>query len=750
MVSAGRVLIIPKGAYNPATTYEMLDLVSYNGSSYIAKTTTTGNLPTDTNYWQLSAYGGQAANIAGNFAEIETSSIATSVHYENDIFVDENSQLMKATQTINIGDTIDENTNCTPTTVEALINYLSSYVDSLDSLNKKIQGAIEIAAQTDLHSLAIGEYYKKQTSFYVTNAPTDIDQDPTAVFRLTIEAALDNASQANSPLLLTLRTLDGKIYTQSFDGTTWGSWEEIANESSVANVAAGLTTKQNITDNTLQTTSKTVPGAINELNTAIANEVATRIKVGGHNLLPNDMVSQTFRGVTFTKNSDGSVTANGTATEDIGFILTRIANLGISGNCILSGCTGGDSENTFALVITNEVNKEQAQETSEITVNMADYSSPTYPTSAVYILIRSGVTISNKTFYPMLRLATDANADYQPYAKTNQELTAENQTLTQKAYLTDDATETALASDDLVPFYDTSATAKKKMTVQNLIGQTVSNPNLLDNPWFTVNQRGQSSYNSTGYTVDRWYMGASAAGTKSVTVNSDETVTVANEASDSTVVYFFQRLDKAITDKLLNKMVTISVMLSDGTIFSASKAFAGVVFGNITVNGVALGGYRIWINSTTGVAELTVDVYAGKSISIKAIKLELGEVSTLASDTAPNYQQELAKCQRYFQMLSLPGTVNSAIGMGQARTTTKAEIHVPLACAMRTNTPTVAFSGAIKLRNADTVKDVTNVARECPGTNDFMLAMESTGLSAGAPYSCFIYQSGFISLSADL
>ena len=273
MVSAGRVLIIPKGAYNPATTYEMLDLVSYNGSSYIAKTTTTGNLPTDTTYWQLSAYGGQAANIAGNFAEIETSSIATSVHYENDIFVDENSQLMKATQTINIGDTIDENTNCTPTTVEALISYLSSYVDSLDSLNKKIQGAIEIAAQTDLHSLAIGEYYKKQSTFYITNGPTGIDQDPTAIFRLTVEAALDNASQANSPLLLTLRTLDGKIYTQSFDGTTWESWEEIANESSVANVAAELATKQNITDSTLQTTSKTVPGAINELNEAIANEV---------------------------------------------------------------------------------------------------------------------------------------------------------------------------------------------------------------------------------------------------------------------------------------------------------------------------------------------------------------------------------------------------------------------------------------------------------------------------------------------
>ena len=42
---AGRVLIIPKGAYDANTTYHMLDAVSYNGNSYIAKQTTAGNTP---------------------------------------------------------------------------------------------------------------------------------------------------------------------------------------------------------------------------------------------------------------------------------------------------------------------------------------------------------------------------------------------------------------------------------------------------------------------------------------------------------------------------------------------------------------------------------------------------------------------------------------------------------------------------------------------------------------------------------
>lgn len=45
--------INPKGAYSNSTTYSVGDVVTYNGLSYIARTTTVGNLPTDTTYWQL-------------------------------------------------------------------------------------------------------------------------------------------------------------------------------------------------------------------------------------------------------------------------------------------------------------------------------------------------------------------------------------------------------------------------------------------------------------------------------------------------------------------------------------------------------------------------------------------------------------------------------------------------------------------------------------------------------------------------
>lgn len=52
MTNAGRVLLIPRGDYNAATTYTMLDVVYYQGRSYVCKQTSTGNLPTNTTYWQ--------------------------------------------------------------------------------------------------------------------------------------------------------------------------------------------------------------------------------------------------------------------------------------------------------------------------------------------------------------------------------------------------------------------------------------------------------------------------------------------------------------------------------------------------------------------------------------------------------------------------------------------------------------------------------------------------------------------------
>ena len=53
MATAGRILIMPKGKYDATVTYEMLDLVYHNGTSWLAKKTVVGIEPSDANaeYW---------------------------------------------------------------------------------------------------------------------------------------------------------------------------------------------------------------------------------------------------------------------------------------------------------------------------------------------------------------------------------------------------------------------------------------------------------------------------------------------------------------------------------------------------------------------------------------------------------------------------------------------------------------------------------------------------------------------------
>jgi len=62
-VNLGSIKFNWQGAYNGATAYAVDDVVSYNGSSYICKLASTGNLPTNTTYFdQMSAKGTDGTN----------------------------------------------------------------------------------------------------------------------------------------------------------------------------------------------------------------------------------------------------------------------------------------------------------------------------------------------------------------------------------------------------------------------------------------------------------------------------------------------------------------------------------------------------------------------------------------------------------------------------------------------------------------------------------------------------------------
>lgn len=145
-------------------------------------------------------------------------------------------------------------------------------------------------------------------------------------------------------------------------------------------------------------------------------------KNGAYNLCPINGVTEVKQDVTFSVNSDGTISANGTASGDIYYTVAsatftvdktgsyRIVGrpVDITGTCNLfvyvaadGGAVLTDSDGTGA--------------TGTLTAGVV---------YGVSIYVASGVNISNKTFKPLL--TTDLNAtydDYVPYAKTNRELT---------------------------------------------------------------------------------------------------------------------------------------------------------------------------------------------------------------------------------------------------------------------------------------------------------------------------------------
>lgn len=230
---------------------------------------------------------------------------------------------------------------------------------------------------------------------------------------------------------------------------------------------------------------------------------------------------------------------------------------------------------------------------------------------------------------------------------------------------------------------------------------STSNPNLLDNPWFTVNQRGATTYDaSTGtniYTVDRWRL---PSGTLKV-ISDGVSITRGTGKPG----YILQPLESVYNQELVGKTVTMSVKTTDGNIYAKTFTIKNDAYYEM----VLTTGINIGYNFTAAIPHiLIVNSVEGTTINIRAVKLELGSVSTLHLDAPPNYQQELAKCQRYYQRIKV--NANAIVGQGCVRnvnaSTKKAQyrIFIPISQPMR-KTPTLGYKD-LKICDFTTEGDV--------------------------------------------
>lgn len=133
----------------------------------------------------------------------------------------------------------------------------------------------------------------------------------------------------------------------------------------------------------------------------------------GTNLLNVTLTKTTANGVTCINNGDGTYTIQGTATADTGFIVGYIdGGIEVDKMYKLVGCPSGGSKTTYMLLLHETTNWSS---TVDIGNGMTVRYSNNY-VLRVMITIKSGVTVNNLVFKPMVTLDTTATYDdYEPY-----------------------------------------------------------------------------------------------------------------------------------------------------------------------------------------------------------------------------------------------------------------------------------------------------------------------------------------------
>ena len=200
-----------------------------------------------------------------------------------------------------------------------------------------------------------------------------------------------------------------------------------------------------------------------------------------------------------------------------------------------------------------------------------------------------------------------------------------------------------------LPFKDAGLTESQQAQARKNIAAGGTNPNLLDNPWFgsgeVVNQRGATNGSTThnAYSIDRWKMSyGNAIGTWSIGANG---LTIS--AASGTYALFDQVLPTSLTSYISGKTLTASCLMSDGSIYSGTAVWTS---GTSETFFTTASNFRLQLLNTNA---FRMVCNSGASNTVRAVKLELGSVSTLANDTPPDYGTELLKCQYYYRRIPL-------------------------------------------------------------------------------------------------
>lgn len=220
----------------------------------------------------------------------------------------------------------------------------------------------------------------------------------------------------------------------------------------------------------------------------------------------------------------------------------------------------------------------------------------------------------------------------------------------------------------LLPVHNGAGLKKGTLTqLLNYLGNKFSNPNLLINPDFAVNQRGEDTYeiqNSAKYTVDRWKLWNAKVS------KIDNGIKLENNfASIGTLQ---QKLEKAYSD-----IVTMSCYVESvtGTVTMKATGADETVTLKQGLNYV----------TTSNCNDVTFTINPGASAIINWAKLEKGNIST--QFVKPDLTEESIKCEKFYKIVPLLLGEYLTIGAGSAykEVTLRNDLHTMPTCKASKN-----------------------------------------------------------------
>lgn len=220
----------------------------------------------------------------------------------------------------------------------------------------------------------------------------------------------------------------------------------------------------------------------------------------------------------------------------------------------------------------------------------------------------------------------------------------------------------------LLPVHNGAGLKKGKLSqLANYLGTKFSNPNLLINPDFAINQRGEDTYeiqNSSKYTVDRWKLWNAKVS------KIDNGIKLENNFASIGALQ--QKFEKAYSD-----IVTMSCYVESvtGTVTMKATGADETVTLKQGLNYV----------TTSNCNDVTFTINPGASAIINWAKLEKGNIST--QFVKPDLTEESTKCEKFYRIIPLLLGEYLTIGAGSAYkgVTLRNDLHTLPTCKASKN-----------------------------------------------------------------